>query len=133
MTPPTVVPPCLLLPRRSPVTPAHDRRRARDRRGHRVDTWLTVHLFLALIIGSAVLGATAGFGLSNTVDSFTNGVGSTVGSVGLLIALGAVIGGLLADSGGADLFVSSVVGRVSRTALPWAMMAVAALVGLSLF
>ncbi len=96
-------------------------------------TWLKVHPFLALIIGSAVLGAVAGFGLSNTVDSFTNGVGSTVGSVGLLIALGAMIGGLLADSGGADLFVNSVVGRVSRTALPWAMMGVAALIGLPLF
>ncbi len=56
-----------------------------------------------------------------------------MGSVGLLIALGAMIGGLLADSGGADLFVSSVVGRVSRTALPWAMMCVAALIGLPLF
>ncbi|MDQ2722829.1 MAG: GntP family permease [Actinomycetota bacterium] len=96
-------------------------------------TWLKVHPFLSLIIGSAVLGLAAGYGASKTVDSFVKGVGDTVGSVGLLIALGAMIGGLLADSGGAQLIVNKVVERVSPRMLPWAMVAVAALVGLPLF
>lgn len=96
-------------------------------------TWLKVHPFLSLIIGSAVLGVTAGFGVSATIKSFVKGVGDTVGSVGLLIALGAMIGGLLADSGGAELIVNRVVERVSPRMLPWAMVAVAALVGLPLF
>jgi GntP family gluconate:H+ symporter len=67
------------------------------------------------------------------VDSFTKGVGSTVGSVGLLIALGAMIGALLADSGGADRIVQTIVERVSRGMLPWAMAGAAALVGIPLF
>jgi GntP family gluconate:H+ symporter len=92
-----------------------------------------VHPFVSLILGSAVLGLVAGLGAAPTVDSFTKGVGSTVGSVGLLIALGAMIGGLLADSGGADEIVDTVVGSVSARALPWALVAVAALVGLPLF
>ena len=92
-------------------------------------TWLKVHPFLALILGSAVLGLVAGFGPSPTVDSFTKGVGSTVGSVGLLIALGAMIGGLLADSGGADRIVQTIVERVTPGMLPWAMAGAAALVG----
>jgi GntP family gluconate:H+ symporter len=92
-----------------------------------------VHPFLALIIGTAVLGVVAGFGITKTIDSFTKGVGSTVGSVGLLIALGAMIGGLLADSGGADRIVESVVAHVSAHRLPWAMGGVAALIGLPLF
>lgn len=96
-------------------------------------TWLKVHPFLALILGSAALGATAGASVADTVASFTKGVGDTVGTVGLLIALGAMIGGLLASSGGADLVVGSVVDRFSRGALPWAMAGVAALVGLPLF
>ena len=53
---------------------------------------LRVHPFLALIFGSAVLGVVAGMPAAKIVDSFTAGVGSTVGSVGLLIALGAMIG-----------------------------------------
>jgi len=96
-------------------------------------TWLKVHPFLSLIIGSAVLGLTAGFGAANTEKAFIKGVGDTVGSVGLLIALGAMIGGLLADSGGAELIVNRVVERVSPRMLPWAMVGVAALVGLPLF
>jgi GntP family gluconate:H+ symporter len=96
-------------------------------------TWLKVHPFLALIMGSAVLGLVAQLGAQATIDSFEKGVGTTVGSVGLLIALGAMIGGLLADSGGADTVVSTTVSRVSARALPWAMAGVAALVGIPLF
>jgi GntP family gluconate:H+ symporter len=92
-----------------------------------------VHPFLALILGSGVLGIVAGLGVEKTVDSFTDGVGSTVGSVGLLIALGAMIGKLLADSSGADRIVGTVVDRVHGAALPWAMAGVAALIGIPLF
>jgi len=96
-------------------------------------TVLKMHPFLALIIGSAVLGLVAALGAAGTVTSFGNGVGATVTSVGLLIALGAMIGGLLADSGGGDEIVDTIVTRVSGNALPWAMVAAAALIGLPLF
>jgi GntP family gluconate:H+ symporter len=96
-------------------------------------TWAKVHPFLALIFGSAVLGIVSGLGVESTITSFTNGVGSTVGSVGLLIALGAMIGKLLADSGGAQRIVGTVVARVSERRLPWAMAGVAALIGIPLF
>jgi GntP family gluconate:H+ symporter len=95
--------------------------------------WAKFHPFLALIIGSGVLGLVAGASPGATVTSFTNGLGSTTGSVGLLIALGSMIGALLAQSGGADGIVNRIVERVSGSALPWAMAGVAALVGLPLF
>jgi GntP family gluconate:H+ symporter len=96
-------------------------------------TVLKVHPFLALIVGSAVLGVVAGVAVKDIVASFTAGVGSTVGNVGLLIALGAMIGGLLTASGGADRVVNRIVDRVSPHALPWAMGGVAALIGIPLF
>jgi GntP family gluconate:H+ symporter len=95
--------------------------------------WAKWHPFLALVLGSAVLGLVAALGPSKTVTSFTTGLGTTVGSVGLLIALGSMIGALLAESGGADGIVSRVVNSVSGAALPWAMAGVAALIGLPLF
>src|SRR6478672_11854393 len=88
--------------------------------------WAKFHPFLALIIGSGVLGLVAGASPGDTVTSFTNGLGSTTGSVGLLIALGSMIGALLAQSGGADGVVNRIVSRVSGSALPWAMAGVAA-------
>src|SRR5919206_2427856 len=95
--------------------------------------WAKWHPLLALILGSAVLGLVAALGPAKTVTSFTTGLGSTVGSVGLLIALGSMIGALLAESGGADGIVNRVVNGVSGAALPWAMAGVAALIGLPLF
>ncbi|MFI7433032.1 GntT/GntP/DsdX family permease [Micromonospora haikouensis] len=95
--------------------------------------WGKVHPFLALILGAGVLGVAAGVGPEAIVTSFSGGVGSTVGGVGLLIALGAMIGGLLAESGGADGIVTRIVDRVSGRGLPWAMAGVAALIGLPLF
>ena len=95
--------------------------------------WAKWHPLLALILGSAVLGLVAGAAPGATVTSFTNGLGSTVGSVGLLIALGSMIGALLAESGGAESIVTRIVNSVSGSALPWAMAGVAALIGLPLF
>src|SRR3954453_9316965 len=95
--------------------------------------WAKWHPFLALIVGSGVLGLVAGAAPGATVTSFTTGLGSTVGSVGLLIALGSMIGALLAESGGADGIVNRIVERVTGSALPWAMAGVAALIGLPLF
>ena len=95
--------------------------------------WAKWHPFLALITGAGVLGLTAGAAPADTVKSFTTGLGTTAGGVGVLIALGAMIGALLAESGGADGIVNRIVNGVSGAALPWAMAGVAALIGLPLF
>nr|WP_203673186.1 MULTISPECIES: gluconate:H+ symporter [unclassified Streptomyces] len=92
-----------------------------------------VHAFLALTIGSLVLGAVAGAPLAKAVTSFTTGLGSTVAGVGVLIALGAVLGKLLADSGGADQIVDTILARTSERRMPWAMAGIAGLIGLPLF
>ena len=91
------------------------------------------HPFLALILGTAALGIVAAVPPAAIIDSFTKGFGSTVGTVGLLIALGAMVGKLLADSGGADQIVDTIIGRVGERGLPWAMALIAAILGLPLF
>ena len=96
-------------------------------------TWAKLHPFLALVLGSGALGLVAGMPLDDIVTSFGNGVGKTVASVGVLIALGAMLGKLLADSGGAEQIVDTIINRSSTRALPWAMALVAALIGLPLF
>ena len=93
-----------------------------------------VHPFLALILGATTMGVIAGLGLAGTLTgSFTTGVGATTGSVGLLVALGAMIGGLLTESGGAAKIVDTITENVSEHRLPWAMAGLAALIGLPLF
>lgn len=96
-------------------------------------TKFKLHAFLALIIGSLVLGAVAGAPLDKTITSFSAGLGTTVAGTGVLIALGAVLGRLLADSGGADQIVDTILAKASRKAMPWAMVLIAGIVGLPIF
>lgn len=95
--------------------------------------WLKVHPFLALVLGSGVLAVTAGIGLTDTFTSFSAGLGSTVAGVGVLIALGAIIGKLLIDSGGADRIVDTILDKTPVKRLPWAMALIAFVVGIPLF
>ncbi|WJV49794.1 GntT/GntP/DsdX family permease [Streptomyces flavofungini] len=99
-------------------------------------TKFKVHAFLALTIGSLALGAFAGAPLDKAIASFTTGLGSTVAGVGVLIALGAILGKLLADSGGADQIVDTILAKAGRSggrAMPWAMVLIASVIGLPLF
>jgi GntP family gluconate:H+ symporter len=96
-------------------------------------TFLKLNPFLSLTVGSVLVGGLAGLGLDSTVGSFGDGVGATVASVGTLIALGAIFGKLLADSGGADQLVDTIVGRSSTRTLPWAMALVGMIIGLPMF
>ena len=92
-----------------------------------------VHPFLALIAGSAFVGLAAGVPLPKIIKNFETGVGSTLQEVGLLIALGAMLGKLLADSGGADRIIDKLLSRTSAALLPWAMALVAIIVGIPMF
>ncbi|WP_045704769.1 GntP family permease [Streptomyces rubellomurinus] len=96
-------------------------------------TRLKLHPFLALTLGSGLLAAVAGAPFDKLLASFSTGFGSTVASVGLLIGLGAMLGKLLADSGGANIIADTVLSRTGAKALPWAMALIAAVLGLPLF
>jgi GntP family gluconate:H+ symporter len=96
-------------------------------------TVVKLNPFLALILGGLTVGAIAGENLNDVIASFTTGFGTTASGVGVLIALGAIFAKLLADSGGADQVVDTIVGRATGRALPWAMAAVGAIIGLPMF
>ncbi|MBB6627131.1 gluconate transporter [Nocardioides sp. KIGAM211] len=102
-------------------------------------TVLKLHPFLALIGGALTVGAVAGESVladadgKGIVPSFTAGFGSTAAGVGILIALGAMFAKLLAESGGADQIVDTIVGHASPRMLPWAMALVGGIIGLPMF
>ncbi|QGK70818.1 gluconate transporter [Allosaccharopolyspora coralli] len=96
-------------------------------------SWAKLHPFLSLALGAGTLGVVAGMPFGDLVETFTEGLGSTVGEVGLLVALGAMLGKLLTDTGGADEIVETVLRHTTRRSLPWAMVFVASLLGLPMF
>ncbi|MEV7073512.1 GntP family permease [Streptomyces sp. NPDC091972] len=96
-------------------------------------TKFKLHAFLSLTLGTLVLGAVAGAPLDKAIASFTTGLGTTVAGVGVLIALGAILGKMLADSGGADQIVDTILAKAGGRSMPWAMVLIASVIGLPLF
>lgn len=95
--------------------------------------WSKLNPFLALMIGSVVLALVAGIPLVDSFVSFTAGFGGTIGSVGVLIALGAVIGQFLVKSGAADSIVDAFLDRTAPALRPWVIAGLAMLLGIPLF
>ena len=96
-------------------------------------TKFKLHAFLSLTIGSLALGAIAGAPLDKVLLSFSAGLGSTVAGVGVLIAPRAILGKMLADSGGADQIVDTILAKAGGRSMPWAMVLIASVIGLPLF
>ncbi|WP_297008670.1 GntP family permease [uncultured Corynebacterium sp.] len=95
--------------------------------------WAKVHPFLSLMLGSAVLAVVAGIPLVETFTSFSSGFGKTVGDVGVLIALGAIVGQFLVTSGAADSIVDAFLDRTAPRWRPWVIAGLAMLLGIPLF
>ena len=94
--------------------------------------WLKLHAFLALTIGALFVGIASGIDLDKVTTSYETGVGGVLGYVGVLIGLGAMLGKLLADSGGADRVVDTIL-RGRPATLPWKMALIAAIIGIPMF
>ncbi|MGM7777683.1 GntT/GntP/DsdX family permease [Arthrobacter sp. KNU-44] len=94
--------------------------------------WAKMHAFLALSIGALFVGIASGIALDKVTTSYENGVGGVLGYVGVLIALGAMLGKLLADSGGADKIVDTLLHGRPAT-LPWKMALIAGIIGIPMF
>ncbi len=94
--------------------------------------WAKMHAFLALTIASLLVGVFSGIKLSDVTKSYETGVGGVLGYVGVLIALGAMLGKLLGDSGGADKIVDTLL-HGSKASLPWKMALIAGIIGIPMF
>jgi len=94
---------------------------------------LRVHPFPALVTGALALGLLAGAPADQVLKSFRLGFGETLANVGVLLALGAMFGELLASSGGAERVSSALLKVGGPRAIPWTMCAVSMILGLPLF
>ena len=91
-----------------------------------------LHAFLSLTLGALFVGLCSGIPLQKVIASYESGVGGVLGYVGVLIGLGAMLGKLLADSGGADRVVDTIL-RGNPGTLPWKMALIAAIIGIPMF
>ena len=96
-------------------------------------TWLRLPAFIALLLGSMIVGLGARMPLADIPRAFQQGVGDTLGFVALVIGLGTVIGKLLAESGGAVVVSKALVSRLGERRLDLALLLSGFLIGLPVF
>ena len=92
-----------------------------------------LHPFIALIAVSLALGAVAGMPLPSVVKAFSDGVGAVLGFVAVVVALGTMLGKMMAESGGATRIATTLIDLLGESRVHWAILVVAFVVGIPVF
>ena len=97
-----------------------------------VSKW-KIHPFIALLLAGLSLGLCLGLGGAQTVDILLQGFGNTMKWIAIVVILGAFIGEVLRETGGALRIAEAVVKWVGEKKLPWAMGITGYLVSIPVF
>lgn len=96
-------------------------------------SWGKINAFLAFLIVSIATGLLLGIPLPSITGSIQKGIGDTLGSLVIVICLGAMLGKLVAESGAAQQIASTMMGIFGVKYIQWALMATGFIVGIPLF
>src|SRR5215467_875292 len=94
---------------------------------------LKLNPFIVLMTVSVALALVTRMPPQNIVKSFEAGLGGTLGHIAIIVALGTMLGKMMAESGGADRIALTLIDLFGESRVPWAMTAVGFLVGLPVF
>ncbi|MFE7084461.1 SLC13 family permease, partial [Priestia megaterium] len=89
--------------------------------------------FISLLITSILVGFATGMNLPDIIASMKTGLGNTLSLLAIVLALGTMLGKMMAESGGAERIAHTLIGRFGKKKVHWAMMAVAFIVGIPVF
>lgn len=96
-------------------------------------TWVKVHPFLAFLIVSIAGGLALGIPASTVVKSVEKGIGDMIGSILIIICLGAMLGKIVADSGAAQRISTVMIKVFGRKHIQWGMVITGFIIGIPLF
>lgn len=96
-------------------------------------TWGKMNAFIAFLIISILTGLALGIPLNKVSGSIQKGLGDTLGSLVIIICLGAMLGKLVAESGAAEKITSVLVKIFGEKYIQWALMITGFIVGIPLF
>ncbi len=92
-----------------------------------------IHPFLALFVGAIVYGLLAGMPAELIVKSIQEGFGGVLGSIGLLILLGVIIGTFLEKTGGAFVIAQKILAWIGQKSVMLAMMVTGYILSIPVF
>lgn len=92
-----------------------------------------VHALLALIIAASIAGLAAGMTPDAVIEAITTGFGSTLGTIGLVIGLGVMMGRILEVSGAAEKLAYTLLKWVGKKKEEWALAVAGYIISIPIF
>jgi Gnt-I system high-affinity gluconate transporter len=96
-------------------------------------TWGKINPFLAFLVVSIIAGIFTGIPIENISKSLQKGIGDMLGSLVIVIALGAMLGKIVAESGAAQRIASVMMGIFGEKNIHWGLVCTGFIIGIPLF
>jgi Gnt-I system high-affinity gluconate transporter len=95
--------------------------------------WAKVNTFLAFLISSVFGAVLLGIPVDKIPQTIETGLGNMLGSLAIIVVLGAMFGKLVSESGAAQKIADVLMKVFGKKYIPWALMITGFLVGIPLF
>jgi GntP family gluconate:H+ symporter len=92
-----------------------------------------MHPFISLMISAIFVGLASGIDAITVIKKISEGFGNTLSSIGIIIALGAIIGAYLEKSGGTKVLANSLLKKIGEKRAPLAMNLTGLIVSIPVF
>ena len=96
-------------------------------------TWAKLNAFLSFLLVSMGIGLANGMSIDAVTHAVQTGMGDLLGSLLVILVVGAMLGKLIAEYGAAQRIVSALMNWFGRKYLVWALVVTAFIVGIPLF
>ncbi|GAF39755.1 gluconate permease [Agrilactobacillus composti DSM 18527 = JCM 14202] len=96
-------------------------------------SYFKLNTFVSLLIVSFVIALGLGIPLKNIVGTIETGMGDTLGHIAIIFGLGAMLGRLLADAGGAQRIAMTLIDKFGEKRIQWAVIIASFIVGIAMF
>ncbi len=92
-----------------------------------------VHPIIAMLIAACITGISGGMTTDETLKAITNGFGSTLGNIGIVIGLGVMLGRILEVSGAAEKIAFTFIQWLGKRKEEWALSLTGFIVSIPIF
>lgn len=92
-----------------------------------------INTFISLVVVSFLVALALGMPINEIVSTIESGMGGTLGGIALIFGLGAILGKIIADAGGAQRIAMTLIDKFGEKYIQWAVLTVGFILGIALF
>lgn len=96
-------------------------------------SYFKLNTFISLLLVSFVIALGLGIPMQDIVSTIETGMGDTLGHIAIIFGLGAMLGRLLADAGGAQRIAMTLIDKFGKKHIQWAVIIASFIVGIAMF